>query len=421
MAYDPKTGFASIGYNKPARRLIAISNGREIYDDDFDAPFETASVANNAAARRQMDHNQAGADYATANAQALQQENAMPSPASMLAQRYAQNKPPSYARMGDEFSINGKPVTSTFSADASGAGMDEDAYRDSLYNPAKEKYNNDFRNRMTGDNLAGTSESSALFNDPDFIRLPDQQKASVYKQINGRGLAYDLDADKMGGNMTVNQFNKKRDTPERAANAAKRMAQIKSFYGEDPAAILGGVYDPSTETVEIAGEVKINDMGQSIQQPSKRIKVPFAEWDELNEIRAHMNGFNGAEQMKRGNPEITERDALILKARGSKTLPPHDKFMAKYDEGQRAKETDQRIANQPNGGTLPYGVNPVQTSRQKLQDDFAKEAKQFAARRAADQRQKNNSALGDMRRHQAGEEAIKGYNRGTPDTASAYW
>lgn len=373
--YDAPSGVASIGYGAPKRRLVAIRNGREIYDDDIDAPFETASVTNARNDARQMAHNNAAADQIWDQRQGMQEQ---PSPAASAAQalmqRYQRKAQPSFSRMGDEFSINGMPVTSNLTADAQAAGMDADSFVQSKYNAAKMKAAQEARNRMTGDFQIGT-QNSRLFNDEQFLGLDPQTQAHLFNQVEGYDMNDALTADRMGGNVTLSGLRNQQAIPDRQQNAFKYFGGIEQATGANAFDILSAEQDPNTGEFLLPGKMIEDDMGNKIPGPPRRLRIPPAIIQQMKQQQAYISGYASPEDMNMADPayrQAQEDDAIIAAKEEymARSRLPHDQFMADWQRGQQQQQ-------------IPFGVMSAQESRSGRRV-AATEA--MAAKRAAEQR-----------------------------------
>ncbi len=317
--YDQGSGVASIGYGRPQRRLVAIRNGQQIFDDDIDAPFETASATNARNDARQMAHNNAAADqiWGARQNQGMDQPDPRQQIFQTLQQKYKQKAEPSFSRMGDEFSINGAPVTSHLTQDAQAAGLDPDTYVQNKFGEAKVAAQAAMRNRMTGDFQIGASRSK-LFNDPQFMGLDRESQNHLFNEVEGYGLDEGLIADKLGGNMTLAGLHNRQAIPERQSGAFKYFGGIEQATGANAFDILGN-YDDHTETATIPGKpVKDPDTGETIQGPPRAVKVPRAIVEQMRQQQAYLSGFGSPHEMQSAYPspedELAQLEQMRAKA-----------------------------------------------------------------------------------------------------------
>ncbi len=383
--YDAPTGVASIGYGKPKRRLVAIRNGQEIYEGDFNAPFETASITNDRNAKRASEFNAIGnQDYMDQQEDLRSQQ---PNPAAVVAQslmqRYKQNKAPSYSRIGNEFNVNGQLVSSNLDQDAAAAGMDADSFIQSKFNAAKQKAAQEAMARMSGDFQIG---NNAMFNDEQFLGLDPQMQAKVFKDSQGYDLNDEITANRMGGNMTLAGLRNQQAIPERQQEAFKYFGGIKQATGENAFALMSAEQDPNTGEFLVPGDMIEDETGRKVQGPPKRYPASMAAIiRRMKQYQAPMAGFADDESMNMSDPAYRQQqeDDAIIAAREeylSRNSPPHDQFMESWQRGQQ---------QQP----IPQGV---MTPRQRRIDSNAAEAATFAAKR-----RKEMDAMRAMQQYQA--------------------
>ncbi len=354
--YDPQTGVASIGYGAPKkRRLIAIRNGKEIYEGDFDAPFEDASVSNEAAARRASAFNaQGNSEYMAQQEQLRAQPDG--SMLNVLMQKYNQQKAPSYSRFGNEFMMNGQKVTDDIEGTAKQAGMSADDYIQNQYSQAKAKAAEESMKRLSGDALVGTSQAKALLQDPQFLSLDDDSKQQLYSQIYGRQLRDDLAADKYGGNLTANQLAAKMNMGKSAEAASGRLKSMGVLY-DAPALELEQYFDPNTGFSNIPqGYVEDdNNPGKFHPKPARQIRVSPAEIQMIRDLKAKTLGYENYNSMNQDIGSREEQMSLLAqKQKDMANIVPASVRAAQYvadplammgqENQRRAKREKQRPA-----------------------------------------------------------------------------
>ncbi len=307
--YDPASGVASIGYGGPtARQQMLMEQARRqnmANQNGGIAPFETASITNDRNdARQQSINSQAAAQY-----MAMQKSQSQESQPSMqyqseraLDQQYGGDaRTPSFSRYGNQVSINGQQMTDHLDSDAQSHGMNPDDYAKSLYDNSTRDYAKQMIERRKGNIPIGTA-GSKMFLDPRFHQLSPEEQDLLSEHVHGFKYSDALNADKLGGNMTVSQYRARMMAPERQKGAFDYMKGIEGAYGANSGDILSN-YDPATQTAKIAGKpVYDKENNAWINTPDHVIKMPAAQFAQLRQQQAYISGYDTSESMDMADP-----------------------------------------------------------------------------------------------------------------------
>jgi hypothetical protein len=254
----------------------------------------------------QDDWNNYAADQ---NASVLQERAANPGPdprqlaAQSLVQRY-QQKAPSYANIQGKYFINGEPIDTT--ASFMGVPMGDTGERGAQlqFAMAKQRAAQDFLNRQSGNYAAGTAPHAALLRDPQFQGLPDDQtRNAVYSQAIGHPLAEDLQADQLGGNMTMHDLRYRNDLPNRQKAIGENFKIFEQASGANPMALTGNLardekgnpvsgYDPEHEVAWVPGQTISDGFGGFVQKPAHSVPMPAFQYQHLRDMQAQLSGLD---------------------------------------------------------------------------------------------------------------------------------
>lgn len=241
--------------------------------------------------------------YAADQNQAVEQQRvaSLPDPrqlaAQSLVQRYSPQQP-SYSNVLGHYQVNGQDVP--HASPDSDLGDEDMAQRQFM--AAKSKAARDYLNRQSGNYAAGTAGRTIL-QDPSFMGLPnDQSRNQVYQQAYGNSLGEDLQADNMGGGISMRDLRYQNSEPERLKADNSWMTGVNSMYGAHPG-ILESTFDPATGMSEVPGQwvMEKDAMGNEhpVQKPGMKIRM---DPNMIQAIRAHRGQYMGRQQY--GQPMI---------------------------------------------------------------------------------------------------------------------
>lgn len=247
------------------------------------------------------------------NADVEQQRIAsLPDPRALAAQSLVQRyspRAPSYSNVLGHYEINGVPADDQTEAGAL-----------HQFQHAKMRAAQDYLSRQSGDYAAGTAGRTML-SDPSFLQLPDPAKNAAYQQVYGNPLSEDLQADRLGGNMTIHDLRYRNDLPARQKGYGEYLKGYEGSHGFNPGDLQNPVqYDDKGNPIagydfknqflySPAGVVQERDelgepTGKFINKPATRHYVPHDEYQRVLQTLRNQAGLEGPARMPMPRPSI---------------------------------------------------------------------------------------------------------------------